>query len=70
MWSRLIRPDIAVVVTLACNAITLGYAAAEPYSALIVVLLPAAMVLAGMGCTMSQTSADGVQWQEPAPSSG
>ncbi|MGN2634835.1 galactan 5-O-arabinofuranosyltransferase [Nocardia takedensis] len=46
LWSKLIRADWAVAVTAATTAVTLAYAAPEAYSAVIVVLLAPALVLA------------------------
>ncbi|MBF6335155.1 galactan 5-O-arabinofuranosyltransferase [Nocardia abscessus] len=46
LWSKLIRADWAVGVTAASTAVTLAYAAPEAYSAVIVLLLPPALVLA------------------------
>ncbi|MGW4328359.1 galactan 5-O-arabinofuranosyltransferase [Nocardia sp. NPDC004573] len=46
LWSQLIRADWAVGVTAASTAVTLAYAAPEAYSAVIVLLLPPALVLA------------------------
>lgn len=46
LWSKLIRADWAVAVTAAVTALALAYAAPEAYSAVIVILLPPALVLA------------------------
>lgn len=46
LWSQLIRADWAVGVAAASTAVTLAYAAPEAYSAVIVLLLPPALVLA------------------------
>nr|WP_141811558.1 arabinofuranosyltransferase [Nocardia bhagyanarayanae] len=46
LWTRLIRADWAVAVTAATTAVTVTYASPEAYSAVIVVLLPPALVLA------------------------
>ncbi|MGK8554658.1 galactan 5-O-arabinofuranosyltransferase [Nocardia gipuzkoensis] len=46
LWSKLIRADWAVGVAAASTAVTVAYAAPEAYSAVIVVLLPPALVLA------------------------
>ncbi len=46
LWSKLIRADWAVGVTAASTAVTVAYAAPEAYSAVIVLLLPPALVLA------------------------
>ncbi|MFC4606091.1 galactan 5-O-arabinofuranosyltransferase [Rhodococcus kronopolitis] len=49
LWSKLIRADLAVLVTLATTALTLGYASPEAYSAILVVLLPPVLLLAWGG---------------------
>ncbi len=49
LWSKLIRADLAVLATAATTALTLAYASPEPYSAVLVVLLPPALVLAWGG---------------------
>ncbi|WP_345351007.1 galactan 5-O-arabinofuranosyltransferase [Rhodococcus olei] len=46
LWSKLIRRDLAVVATAATTALTLAFASPEPYSAVLVMLLPPALVLA------------------------
>ncbi|MFE7743675.1 galactan 5-O-arabinofuranosyltransferase [Nocardia sp. NPDC057455] len=46
LWSKLIRADWAVGVAAASTAVTLAYAAPEAYSAVIVLLLAPALVLA------------------------
>nr|WP_245650449.1 arabinofuranosyltransferase [Nocardia harenae] len=46
LWSELIRADWAVAVTAATVALTLAYAAPEAYSAVLVVLIAPALVLA------------------------
>ncbi|MFC3963896.1 galactan 5-O-arabinofuranosyltransferase [Nocardia jiangsuensis] len=46
LWSELIRADLAVAVTAATVALTLAYAAPEAYSAVLVVLIAPALVLA------------------------
>lgn len=46
LWSKLIRADWAVGVAAAITAVTVAYAAPEAYSAVIVILLPPALVLA------------------------
>jgi galactan 5-O-arabinofuranosyltransferase len=56
LWSRLIRADLAVVVSLAVTAITLAYASPEPYSAVLVVLLPPVLLLAWGGLHRSPGS--------------
>jgi len=49
LWSKLIRFELAVLVTAATAAVTLAYAPAEPYAAVITVLLPPVLVLAWSG---------------------
>ncbi|MFC8045049.1 arabinofuranosyltransferase [Nocardia sp. NPDC057353] len=46
LWSELIRADSAVAVTAATVALTLAYASPEAYSAVLVVLIAPALVLA------------------------
>jgi galactan 5-O-arabinofuranosyltransferase len=49
LWAAMIRFEIALVVTTATVATTLAYAPAEPYAAIITVLLPPVFVLAWSG---------------------
>lgn len=49
LWSTLVRFEYALVVTTATAAVTLAYASAEPYAAIITVLLPPVLVLAWSG---------------------
>lgn len=46
LWSQLIRADWAIAVTAATTAVAVAYAAPEAYGAVLVLLLPPAMVLA------------------------
>ncbi|MBF6419378.1 arabinofuranosyltransferase [Nocardia farcinica] len=46
LWTRLIRTDWAIAVTAASTAVALAFASPEAYSAVIVLLLPPALVLA------------------------
>ncbi|WP_442943458.1 galactan 5-O-arabinofuranosyltransferase [Nocardia sp. NBC_00565] len=46
LWSNLIRADWAIGVAAATTAVTVAYASPEAYSAVIVLLLPPALVLA------------------------
>ncbi|MGV9819115.1 galactan 5-O-arabinofuranosyltransferase [Nocardia xishanensis] len=46
LWTQLIRADLAVAVTAATTAVAVTYASPEPYSGVIVLLLPPALVLA------------------------
>jgi galactan 5-O-arabinofuranosyltransferase len=49
LWASMIRFEYALVVTTATAAATLAYSPAEPYAAIITVLLPAVFVLAWSG---------------------
>lgn len=49
LWARMIRFEYALVVATATAAVTLAYAPAEPYAAIITVLLPPVFVLAWSG---------------------
>lgn len=49
LWAALIRFEFALVVTTATAAATLAYSSAEPYAAIITVLLPPVFVLAWSG---------------------
>ena len=49
LWSKLIRFELALIVTTATAAATLAYASTEPYAAVITVLLPPMLVLAWSG---------------------
>jgi galactan 5-O-arabinofuranosyltransferase len=49
LWSKLIRIELALIVTTATAAATLAYSPAEPYAAIITVLLPPMLVLAWSG---------------------
>jgi galactan 5-O-arabinofuranosyltransferase len=49
LWATMIRFELALVVATATAATTLAYASAEPYSAIITVLLPPVFVLAWSG---------------------
>jgi len=49
LWSALIRFEYALIVTSATTAVMLAYGSAEPYSAMISVLIPPVMVLAWSG---------------------
>ncbi len=49
LWSAMVRFEIALAVTTATAAVTLAYTSAEPYAAVITVLLPAIFVLAWSG---------------------
>lgn len=49
LWTTMIRFDHALIVSAATAAVTLAYAPAEPYAAVLVVLVPPALVLAWSG---------------------
>ena len=49
LWARMIRFEYALIVTTATAAATLAYSPAEPYAAIITVLLPPVFVLAWSG---------------------
>ena len=49
LWAKMIRFEYAWVVSAATAAVTLAYAPAEPYAAIITVLLPPVFVLAWSG---------------------
>ena len=49
LWSMMIRFEYACAVTAATAAVTLAYTSAEPYSAVITVLIPPVLVLAWAG---------------------
>ncbi|RVW00121.1 galactan 5-O-arabinofuranosyltransferase [Rhodococcus xishaensis] len=49
LWNKLIRADWAVVVTLATAALVVAYGSAEPYGAVVAILIPPVLVLAWGG---------------------
>ena len=49
LWASMIRFDYALIVATATAAVTLAYSPAEPYAAVITVLLPPVLVLAWSG---------------------
>jgi galactan 5-O-arabinofuranosyltransferase len=49
LWAAMIRFEYALIVSTATTAATLAYSPAEPYAAIITVLLPAVFVLAWSG---------------------
>lgn len=49
LWAKMIRFELALIVTTATAATTLAYSPAEPYAAVITVLVPAVLVLAWSG---------------------
>ncbi|MCH9708706.1 MAG: galactan 5-O-arabinofuranosyltransferase [Actinomycetia bacterium] len=56
LWTNLIRFDYALIVSTATAAATLAYSPAEPYAAIIAVLLPPMFVLAWSGLGGRQRS--------------
>jgi galactan 5-O-arabinofuranosyltransferase len=49
LWASMIRFEYALIVTAATTAVTLAYSSAEPYAAVLTVLLPPVLVLAWSG---------------------
>ncbi len=49
LWWRMVRFEVALIVSTATTAVTLAYSSPEPYSAIITVLLPPVLVLAWSG---------------------
>ncbi len=49
LWSRMVRFEYALLVTIATAAVTLAYSSPEPYAAMITVLLPPVLVLTWSG---------------------
>ncbi len=49
LWWRMIRFEYAALVTIATAAVSLAYSSPEPYSAMITVLLPPALILTWSG---------------------
>ena len=49
LWASMIRFEYALIVTAATSAATLAYSSAEPYAAVLTVLLPPVLVLAWSG---------------------
>lgn len=56
LWSRIIRADLAVLVTTAQAAIVLAYGSPEAYGAIVAVLIPPVMVLAWSGLRAAMRS--------------
>ncbi|MBV8930365.1 MAG: galactan 5-O-arabinofuranosyltransferase [Mycobacteriaceae bacterium] len=54
LWVRMIRFEYALIVSAATAAAALAYSPAEPYAAIIAVLLPAVLVLAWSGLRAGQ----------------
>src|SRR6202046_2140177 len=57
LWSRMIRFEYAVIVTTATAAVALAYSSPEPYSAMIPMLLPPALILTWSGLRARQRDA-------------
>lgn len=49
LWSRMVRFEYALLVTIATASVMLAYSSPEPYAAMITVLLPPVLVLAWSG---------------------
>jgi galactan 5-O-arabinofuranosyltransferase len=49
LWNRMIRFELALLVTIAGTAVTLAYSSPEPYAAIITMLLPPVLILAWSG---------------------
>jgi galactan 5-O-arabinofuranosyltransferase len=60
LWTAMVRFELALVVATASTAATLAYAPAEPYAAIITVLLPPIFVLAWSGLRARGRSGTGV----------
>lgn len=59
LWAAMIRFELALVVSTATAAATLAYAPAEPYAAIITVLLPPVFVLAWSGIRADRDKGNG-----------
>ena len=59
LWTAMIRFELALVVSTATAAATLAYAPAEPYAAIITVLLPPVFVLAWSGLRADRDKGNG-----------
>jgi galactan 5-O-arabinofuranosyltransferase len=59
LWTVLIRFELALVVSTATAAATLAYAPAEPYAAIVTVLLPPVFVLAWSGLRADRDEGNG-----------
>src|SRR5581483_4624365 len=57
LWWRMIRFEYALIVTTATAAVTLAYSSPEPYSAMIVVLLPPVLILTWSGLGAAEREA-------------
>ncbi|RUP07258.1 MAG: arabinofuranosyltransferase [Mycobacterium sp.] len=58
LWSRMVRFEYALLVTIATAAVTLAYSSPEPYAAMITVLLPPMFVLTWSGLRAAGRSSD------------
>lgn len=70
LWASMIRFEVALVVAAATAAATLAYAPAEPYSAIITVLLPPVFVLAWSGLRGGSRSGGGQERSDPGNGQG
>ncbi|TPG29742.1 galactan 5-O-arabinofuranosyltransferase [Mycolicibacterium hodleri] len=70
LWAAMIRFELALVVATATAAATLAYAPAEPYAAIITVLLPPVFVLAWSGLRGGQRPSGGVERSDPGNGRG
>ncbi|MUL79913.1 galactan 5-O-arabinofuranosyltransferase [Mycolicibacterium sp. CBMA 226] len=59
LWANMIRFEYALAVTTATAAVTLAYSSTEPYSAVVVVLMPPVVVLAWSGLKATGREAGG-----------
>jgi galactan 5-O-arabinofuranosyltransferase len=70
LWASMIRFEVALVVATATAAATLAYAPAEPYAAIITVLLPPVFVLAWSGLRGGSRKGGGLQRSDPGSGRG
>lgn len=70
LWANMIRFELALVVATATAAATLAYAPAEPYAAIITVLLPPMFVLAWSGLRGKTRSGGGEEPGSPGGGQG
>ena len=69
LWASMIRFEYALIVSTATAAATLAYSPAEPYAAIITVLLPPVFVLAWSGLRGGSEGAAGPRSSASASSS-
>lgn len=62
LWTAMVRFEYALVVSTATTAVMLAYASAEPYAAIITVLLPPVFVLAWSGLRAGNRPGAGAGW--------